>query len=223
MRSCGTVLVVDRDEAIRDTVGTLARRLGRAVIVVDNGDVTVADLDGQDVALAVIEVELPSQSGLELLREIHERFGESIPVILLSGERTTPLDHVAGLLLGADDYVAKPFDEGELLARMHRSLRRGAANGNGHAANGSSTDDVAAMPLTPRELEILRLLSAGLDQAEIARRLVISPKTVGTHIQHVLSKLGVRNRTKAVAEAYRRGLVEPDFEGAALEVVPAPD
>ena len=61
--------------------------------------------------------------------------------------------------------------------------------------------------LTKRELEVLRLLSEGLSQKEIAVSLVISSKTVAAHIQHVLGKLGVHSRTQAVAQAYRRGLL----------------
>ena len=64
-----------------------------------------------------------------------------------------------------------------------------------------------ASDLTRRELEVLRLLSDGLSQKEIARSLVISSKTVAAHIQHILGKLGVHSRTQAVAHAYRRGLL----------------
>jgi DNA-binding NarL/FixJ family response regulator len=63
--------------------------------------------------------------------------------------------------------------------------------------------------LTSRELEILQLLAEGLAQAQIADQLVISPKTVGSHIEHILAKLGVRSRAQAVAVAYREELVEP--------------
>ena len=63
--------------------------------------------------------------------------------------------------------------------------------------------------LTNRELEILQLLAEGLAQAQIAEQLVISPKTVGSHIEHILAKLGVRSRAQAVAVAYREELVEP--------------
>jgi DNA-binding NarL/FixJ family response regulator len=62
--------------------------------------------------------------------------------------------------------------------------------------------------LTKREREVLRLLAEGLLQDEIARALVISPRTVETHIQHILHKLGLRSRTQAVAAAYQAGLVE---------------
>ena len=69
----------------------------------------------------------------------------------------------------------------------------------------------ATMGLSPRELEVLGLLGHGLDTGAIADRLVISRKTVATHIQRILSKLGVHSRTAAVARAHREGLV-PDVE-----------
>jgi DNA-binding NarL/FixJ family response regulator len=61
--------------------------------------------------------------------------------------------------------------------------------------------------LTRRELQVLRLLAAGRNQREIAEELVISPRTVGTHIEHILEKLGVRSRAQAIALAYREELV----------------
>ena len=68
----------------------------------------------------------------------------------------------------------------------------------------------AASALTKRELEVLRLLAAGLGQEAIARDLAISSKTVGTHIQRILTKLGVHSRAEAVAVAHRIGLVAED-------------
>jgi DNA-binding NarL/FixJ family response regulator len=61
--------------------------------------------------------------------------------------------------------------------------------------------------LTSRELQVLRLLAGGRNQNEIAEELVISPRTVGTHIEHILEKLGVRSRSQAIALAYREELV----------------
>src|SRR5437870_1730993 len=66
-----------------------------------------------------------------------------------------------------------------------------------------------AESLTARELEVLRLLAGGLTQADIANQLLISGKTVGTHIEHILMKLDVPSRAQAVAVAYRENLVEP--------------
>jgi len=152
------------------------------------------------------------------LRELHDTHGERVPIILVSANRTAPIDRTAGLLLGADDYIAKPFDDGELLARMRRSLGRAERDAtNGNAQKTPEEDGL----LSPREFEILGLLSEGLGQADIAERLVLSPKTVGTHIQHILSKLGVHSRAQAVAEAYRQGLVQPDFAAHDLLVLHA--
>ena len=66
--------------------------------------------------------------------------------------------------------------------------------------------------LTRREMEVLQLLALGLDQPKIAERLVISPKTVSKHIEHILEKLPARSRAEAVAIAYQRGLHAPSAD-----------
>jgi len=127
MGECGTILVVDHDRATCAEAGRVAARLGYEVKSAENAELLLELLNGEYPVLAIVEVELPGiANGLELLRELHARFGEDLPVILVSAERTAPLDRVAGFLLGADDYLVKPFDTGELLARMHAVLRRRA-------------------------------------------------------------------------------------------------
>jgi len=219
MKDCGRILVVDHDDATRAAAVYVAVRLGYEVVAVENAELALERLADECPALAIVEVELPGPtSGLELLRELHGRFGEDVPVILVSAERKTPLDHVAGLMIGADDYVAKPFDRGELLARARRSLQRSHARSwNGHANATAARGDEPA--LSPRERQILALLADGKSQLEISTALVISPKTVATHIQHLLSKLGVHSRAQAVAIAFRLGLVDPEVTGHALELV----
>ena len=215
MTDCGTILVVDHDDLTRKGASEAARRLGYDVLLACSGHELLETLGGMDrPALAIVDVELDGHlSGLELLRELHERFGEDFPVILVAAARTAALDRVAGLLLGADDYVAKPIDVGELSARIRRSLRRAgvqAGNGNG---NGPHRPDV---DLSRREREILGLMAEGMTQKQIATLLVISPKTVATHIQHLLSKLGVHSRAQAVAIAFQLGLVEPEVRAHRL-------
>jgi DNA-binding NarL/FixJ family response regulator len=212
MGDCGTILVIDHDAGARAAAGRAADRLGYTPCAFESSELALERLGSERPALAIVEVELPrGASGLELVRELHARYGDDLPVILVSAERTEALDRVAGLLLGADDYLAKPFDESELVARMRRSLRHAAASGNGGGDGGQ-----LALALSPREREILELLADGKSSQEIASTLVLSPKTVATHVQRVLSKLGVHSRAQAVALAYRSGLLRAEVEAHAL-------
>jgi DNA-binding NarL/FixJ family response regulator len=146
--------------------------------------------------LVLLDIQLPDFSGYELCRRLREEFGDEMGIIFVSGERTEELDRTAGLLLGADDYIVKPFAGGEFIARVRRTTDRAVPASAG--ANGSS--------LTPREVEVLRLLAEGLGQKKIAQALFITPKTVATHIQRILIKLGVHSRAEAVAYAHRNRL-----------------
>jgi DNA-binding NarL/FixJ family response regulator len=203
------ILVVDRNTGSRSQVANLLERVGYETRQARNGrEALEAARQGQP-ALVLLEVNLAEVSGYEVCRELRERFGDDVAIIFLSGDRTEPYDRVAGLLLGADDYIVKPFDEGELLARVRSALRHSAVP----PSNGSQGAP-AAEALTSREREVLKLLARGLTQAEIAQELFISPKTVAGHIQRVLTKLGVHSRAQAVALAHEHGLA--DVEGHRL-------
>jgi DNA-binding NarL/FixJ family response regulator len=222
MKGCGTILIVDSDDASRLTAVQAAVRLGYEARPTPTADELIERLGADRPTLAIVEVELPGPAnGLDLMRQLHEAFDGDLPVILVSASQTDAFDRMAGLMLGADDYLTKPLDPGELLARVKRSLRRGAPKAHG-SGNGHARDENAA-GLSPREREILGLLAEGHTQGQIATELVISSKTVATHIQHILSKLGVNTRAQAVALAFRRGLVEPDVRAHGLALLTAPD
>lgn len=192
----GSVLVVD-DEAFRAYVCDLLRQAGYEARVAETGEGALAALRQERVPLVVLDVHLPGISGYELCREIREELGDGVGILFVSGERTEPFDRVAGLRLGGDDYLVKPFAPEEFLARVDALLRRVGAG---------ATPSLAAT-LTDRELVVLRLLAEGLRQREIAERLVLSQRTVGRHIEHILAKLGVHSRAQAIAFAYQRGLL----------------
>jgi DNA-binding NarL/FixJ family response regulator len=194
--SCGPVLIVDDDGALRALVRELLEAEGYSTREAASGADALASAAEQLPALVVLDVAMPSLSGYEVCRLLRARLGDAIPILFVSGDRTEPHDRVAGLLLGGDDYLVKPFAPEELVARVHALLRRRSALGGGRHER-----------LTPRERQVLELLGDGLAQREIADRLVISGKTVGTHIERIISKLGVHSRAQAVAVAYRDGLL----------------
>ena len=176
--------------------GELARLLesaGYRVWQASRGDEALAIARNEQLSLAILEIPLAVLSGYEVCRALKSELGPSFPVLFLSGARTESYDRVAGLLVGADDYLVKPYAPDELLARVRLQEPR-SPSGNGAAPSN----------LTPREWEVLRLLAGGMTQREIAAHLTISPKTVGTHIEHVLRKLGMHSRTQAVAFVLRQ-------------------
>ena len=195
------VLVVDGDPAMRTLLCELFRGAGYEVEDAEDGHKALDIMSERRPSLVVVDILLPGISGYEVCHEAKEAFGTELPVILISGERVEPVDRVAGMLLGADDYVVKPFDPRELLVRARRLLDQRGRKQSADADRERTRD------LTKREAEVLRLLSEGLAQKEIGMQLAISSKTVGTHIQHILSKLDVHSRAAAVALAHREGLI----------------
>jgi DNA-binding NarL/FixJ family response regulator len=191
------VVVVDGDGTARRALAGLLADAGFRVIEATTGDEALGIAREDQPCLVVLEIPLGEVSGYEVCRVLREEHGEEVAIIFVSGTRVESYDRLAGLLVGADDYVVKPYAPDELLARVRRLVDR----------TRSEVSPTLA-PLTPRELEVLRLLAEGLSPEDIAEQLVISPKTVASHVEHILLKLKVNSRVQAVALAYREGLVE---------------
>jgi len=188
------IFVVDDDDGFRSYVAELLENAGYRTEEFASGSSALAAATAERAAAVVLDVQLPGLNGYEICRELRDRYGDSLPVIFVSGERTEAVDRTAGLLLGADDYMVKPVDPAELLARIRRLVEP-------HALEVGSSNGLDS--LTKREHEVLDLLAQGHEQDDIARELVISPKTVATHIQRILGKLEVRSRAQAVSVALR--------------------
>ena len=206
MSDRGPILVVDDDAALRELITTLLTEAGYRVVEADSGEAALLACEERPPALVILDVCLPELSGYGVCRRLRSHFGEGLPVIFLSGTRTERFDRVGGLLIGADDYMVKPFFADELIARIQRLLARSVVGSE--AAN----DKCVAMGLTQREQRVLQLLAGGLTQHAIAAELHISGKTVAAHIQRILVKLGVHSRAEAVAYAYRNALVEVETQ-----------
>jgi len=191
-------LIVDDDAAFRALLATVFERAGYATTQAGTGEAALAAADGTTPLLVVLDVLLPDISGHEVLWQLRERFGRSLPIVYVSGHRTEPADRTAGLLLGADDYLIKPVAPDELVARVRRLVGGREDRSTGRSA------------LTKRELEITCLLAHGLTEQQIAAQLSVATATVATHIQNVLGKLNVHSRAQAVAYAHEHRLCEED-------------
>jgi len=204
--NCGAALVVDDDKVSRDLVAELLARAGFACVTAKRGDEALMSARGDRPWLVVTEIRLPDITGYELCRELRDEFGEQIGIVFISADRTEAIDRVAGLLVGADDYLAKPFDHSEFLARVRRLSERLGSQEQRSAEQPVGTG-LLTDTLTGRERETLVLLAQGRKPREIAAELSIGEKTVSSHLQRVLEKLNVHSRAHAVAIAYQDGIV----------------
>jgi DNA-binding NarL/FixJ family response regulator len=178
------------------------RRAGFDTIEVDNGLDALSAARAEGVGAVLLEVLLPAMTGYEVCRMLREELGERLAIFFVASTRTDPADRVAGLLLGADDFIVKPFHPDELVVRVGRFV-----SSRSTSAPSVQTDE--RVRVTARERQVLELLAEGTNQKQIAAQLTISSKTVGTHIQNLLLKFGVHSRAELVACAYRDGLVSP--------------
>jgi len=194
----GVIVIADGDEGDRELASAALRNAGYDTVDVATGADALEAVRANEVALVVLEVGLPDVTGYEICRELRKERGEDLPIFFLSGLRTESLDRIAGLLLGADDFIVKPFNRGELVARVRRFVNR-------RTSTQDLSEGVRGPRLTRREIEVLDLLVEGRRQKEIAAQLVISQKTVATHIQNLLGKFGVHSRAELIASAYRLG------------------
>ncbi len=159
-----SVLIVDDDELVAATLRDCLATAGYESDVSLSGAEALASLDERSFDAILLDVVLPDIDGLEICRTLRRR-GVTIPVLMLTG-LASPNDAIAGLDAGADGYVTKPFDVGELLARLRAILRRGPATVSAlrcsslelnlyrHLARRDGRD----IPLSTREFELLEHL-----------------------------------------------------------------
>ncbi len=197
------VLIVEDDQAVSVPLAAGLRREGYAVICADTGQ---AALSVNETDLVLLDLRLPDIDGHELFHQLDHRFG--VPIIMVTG-RTSEADLIAGLELGAADYITKPFGFRELLARIRAITRRGGAHANPRPLKAGrleidlrarrATVEEEEITLTPKEFELLALLAR--HPGEIVTRQQIladvwqtawlgSTKTIDVHIVALRRKLG---------------------------------
>lgn len=159
--------------------------------------------------MVLLDVMMPNMDGWETLKAIrnNKKF-ENIPIIMITALNEEQKE-ISGLKFGADDYVVKPFILPNLLARIEALLRRSTwrkeKSGN---VDLKFVQEGEIEPLTAREKEILKMVSQGASNADIAEKLFVREVTVKTHLNSIFKKLKVKNRTQAVLLAMQMRIIE---------------
>jgi DNA-binding NarL/FixJ family response regulator len=167
--------------------------------------------------LALIDVRMPDMDGLATCRSIKQEVPTTNVVLVTMHENPHYL--VEALRAGASAYVLKDVTQRELLATIRRVLRGElvldpeiVVRVLGHMSGDTSRQaDLPAVQLSPREREVLKLLAQGLTNREIARALTVSASTIKIHVEHILAKLGVSDRTQAAVRAIELGLLQSTY------------
>ena len=200
------ILVADDHGIVRSGLKMLIDRQDRMSVVAEAEDgvaaVEAAQRERPDVA--ILDVAMPRMTGIQAAREIRAHCPDTV-VLLLSMYDDERYVHDA-LRAGASGYVLKRQADVELV----EAVRAVAAGGRFVSQlPGVELGDAPPDPLTPRELDVVKLIAEAYTNRQIAATLKVSEKTVESHRANVLSKLGMRDRVELVRYAIKRGLVEP--------------
>jgi NarL family two-component system response regulator LiaR len=210
------VALVDDHDLLRRGIRTMLERQGDIEVVgeADDGNRALALVEETLPDVVLIDVIMPGKDGIEATREIKE-FYPHVAVVVLSGHDEQQFVFDA-LKAGASGYLTKTADLEEVVSTV-KAVAKGEGKIDPTIASKVLTQfrayqqsDVANVyqPLTPREREILKLMSDGLPNKTIASRLSISERTVTTHVANIYSKLQVNNRVSAIQEAMRRRILD---------------
>lgn len=208
-----TILVVDDDSEIRDVIHVYLRNEGYRVLEATDGMEALKIINANPVNLAILDVMMPNMDGIKTCLKIRET--SKIPIIMLSAKEGD-MDKIAGLTTGADDYVTKPFNPLELMARVKAQLRRQALNETEDKNLSIQFQDIIIdesrhivtvkgeeIALTPLEFSILKLLASNPGKVFSAEKIYetvwkepfgYTDNTVMVHIRNLREKLEINPR-----------------------------
>jgi DNA-binding response OmpR family regulator len=230
------ILIVDDDRTFRMTLTRYLGKEGYEVQAVNSGTEALTTFESAPPDLVVSDIMMPEMDGFEFCRRLRDiPSGKLVPFIFLSslGELD---DRITGHSIGADDYLIKPFEPRELVAKIEAQLERADRIHSEilrlvEQTSGSSTSTTAtlerqafgespgidqvevlteelpaeSLPLTPAEVRVFWEVIQGYTNKQIANRLFVSPRTVQTHLSHILTKLSLENRAQLIRFAYEKG------------------
>jgi DNA-binding NarL/FixJ family response regulator len=226
------ILLVDDDKTLQTVLTRYLEKRDYSVSVVTSG-IQGLKLFAQDPPdLVLSDIMMPGMDGLEFCRRLRAtRPGQLVPFIFLTAKKDLE-DRIQGHVIGADDYITKPFEPLELLAKIQSQLQRtdrinaeilGLIRQVTNHNPTESEDDLKPtpspavetkedLPLTPAEIRVFWEVIQGLTNKQISQRLFISPRTVQTHLSNILTKLNLENRSQLVRFAFEHGYRPPQTQ-----------
>jgi len=206
------IVIADDHQIVREGLRFILETEPGIEIVAEaeNGRELLDLLQTVDVDVVLLDVRMPEMGGLEALGTLH-RTAPDVRVLVLSMHDEPALVRRA-IDLGADGYILKNSSREELVKAL-RHVARGEGYVQGDVvrpllAELAGDEEAASDALTARETQVLRLVSDGLENKQIARRLDISEATVKTHLKSTFERLEVTSRAEAVAVGLRTGIIE---------------
>lgn len=184
-----TIYVVDDDAALRRSIVFLAESVGWRVRAYGSAETLLAHLDADACGCLVLDIRMPTMSGLELQQALRAR-AISLPIVFITGHGDVSIA-VQAMKDGALDFIEKPFKDQQLLDAIARAVRE-STKSQAHAERQAESRRVLDQ-LTHREREVAALVARGLSNKLIARELGISDKTVQVHRAHALEKMGAHS------------------------------
>src|SRR6202008_1992027 len=197
-----TVLVIDDDPLTRGALSSLFRSVGLNVKAFASATELLQNPLPAVPSCLVVDVRLPRLSGFDLQTEL-SRIGAKIPIIFITGYGDIPMS-VKAMKAGAVDFLTKPYRDQEILDSVTRALERDLKRRSEEQSNLDIRTRFES--LTPRERQIMALVTAGHMNKVVAARIGISEMTVKIHRGHVMRKMGTRSLADLVVIAERLGI-----------------
>jgi DNA-binding NarL/FixJ family response regulator len=211
-----TILLVDDDITLRTALARYLTNRSYTVQDAGSGEQALICFAENPADVVVSDIIMPGIDGFEFCRQLRaSREGQIVPFIFLSS-RGEVEDRIQGHAIGADDYMVKPFEPRELLAKVESHLNRvqrislEVRRLISQAPPAQVEVEKPILPLTPAEERVFWEVVQGYTNRQVGNRLFISPRTVQTHLSNILSKLSLENRSQLVRYAYERGYQPPN-------------
>ncbi len=197
-----TVFVVDDDDAVRTSLRLLLKSVGLPVETSASAQEFLDGYDADRAGCLVLDIRMPGMSGLELQQKLNDMHA-IVPIVFITGHGDVPMA-VEAMQHGAVDFIQKPFRDQDLIDRINQALEKDRENRDGLRERDVIRQRIAH--LTPREREVLDLVTKGKANKVIAGDLDVSQRTVEIHRARVMEKMGassLAHLVRMVIEANR--------------------